>query len=122
MTAARSDGAAEQCLRPIRIGISACLLGEPVRFDGGHKRDTFLTETFGRFVDALPLVSAGNMTGFNVRLPSRSGHRCQSAGAPSHDRSRVLRGDGVTAPHGSPADRRRHAVFPASARRQQVIR
>jgi len=29
----------------IRIGISTCLLGEPVRFDGGHKRDPFLVET-----------------------------------------------------------------------------
>jgi uncharacterized protein YbbK (DUF523 family) len=33
--------------RPIRIGVSACLLGASVRFDGGHKRDQFLTETFG---------------------------------------------------------------------------
>ena len=42
-------------LRPIRIGISACLLGEQVRFDGGHKRDAFLTETFGRFVEWVPV-------------------------------------------------------------------
>ena len=35
---------------PIRIGISACLLGHEVRYDGGHKRDAFLTETFGRYV------------------------------------------------------------------------
>jgi len=41
--------------RPIRIGISTCLLGEPVRFDGGHKRDAFLTETFGRFVEWVPV-------------------------------------------------------------------
>jgi uncharacterized protein YbgA (DUF1722 family)/uncharacterized protein YbbK (DUF523 family) len=41
--------------RPIRIGISSCLLGEAVRFDGGHKRDTFLTETFGRFVEWVPV-------------------------------------------------------------------
>jgi hypothetical protein len=27
---------------PIRIGVSACLLGEEVRFDGGHKRADFL--------------------------------------------------------------------------------
>ena len=40
---------------PIRLGISACLLGEQVRFDGGHKRDTFLTETFGRFVEWVPV-------------------------------------------------------------------
>ena len=42
-------------MRPIRIGISACLLGEQVRFDGGHKRDAFLTETFGRFVEWVPV-------------------------------------------------------------------
>jgi uncharacterized protein YbbK (DUF523 family) len=35
----------------IRIGISSCLLGQAVRFDGGHKRDPFLTETFGAFVE-----------------------------------------------------------------------
>ncbi len=40
---------------PIRIGISSCLLGEDVRFDGGHKRDAFLTETFGPFVEWVPV-------------------------------------------------------------------
>lgn len=47
---------------PVRIGISACLLGEEVRFDGGHKRDRFLTDTFGQFVDwvaVCPEVEAG---------------------------------------------------------------
>ena len=39
----------------IRIGISSCLLGQEVRFDGGHKRDAFLTGTFGRFVDWVPV-------------------------------------------------------------------
>jgi len=38
-----------------RIGISRCLLGDEVRFDGGHKRDTFLTTTFGRCVDWVPV-------------------------------------------------------------------
>ena len=45
-----------------RIGISACLLGQPVRFDAGHKRDTFLTETFGphvEWVSVCPEVEAG---------------------------------------------------------------
>ncbi len=48
--------------RPIRIGISACLLGEEVRFDGGHKRDPFLTSTFGPFVEwvsVCPEVECG---------------------------------------------------------------
>ncbi|RPJ84728.1 MAG: DUF1722 domain-containing protein [Acidobacteria bacterium] len=38
-----------------RIGISSCLLGQNVRFDGGHKRDAFLVETFGAFVDWVPV-------------------------------------------------------------------
>ena len=37
------------------MGISTCLLGEPVRYDGGHKRDRFLTDTFGRFVEWVPV-------------------------------------------------------------------
>src|SRR6187455_2121783 len=34
----------------IRLGVSACLMGEEVRFDGGHKRDAFLVKTLGSFV------------------------------------------------------------------------
>jgi uncharacterized protein YbgA (DUF1722 family)/uncharacterized protein YbbK (DUF523 family) len=55
MTTAGSEVAGERRRRPIRIGISACLLGQPVRFDGGHKRNAFLTETFGRFVEWVPI-------------------------------------------------------------------
>jgi uncharacterized protein YbbK (DUF523 family) len=40
---------------PIRVGISACLLGHEVRFDGGHKRNTFLTGTLGPFVEWVPV-------------------------------------------------------------------
>jgi len=39
----------------IRLGVSSCLLGEKVRFDGGHKLDRFLTETLGRFVEFVPV-------------------------------------------------------------------
>ncbi len=39
----------------IRIGVSSCLLGCKVRFDGGHKRDDFLVETFGRWVEWVPV-------------------------------------------------------------------
>jgi uncharacterized protein YbgA (DUF1722 family)/uncharacterized protein YbbK (DUF523 family) len=38
-----------------RIGISRCLLGDDVRYDGGHKRDPFLVSTFGRFVEWVPV-------------------------------------------------------------------
>src|SRR5271169_6525634 len=40
---------------PIRVGVSSCLLGEQVRFDGGHKRSDFLVETLGRFVEFVPV-------------------------------------------------------------------
>ncbi len=39
----------------IRIGISACLLGEEVRFDGGHKRDRFLVDILGPYVQWVPV-------------------------------------------------------------------
>jgi len=55
MTAGVSERDSDSSRRPIRIGISACLLGQQVRFDGGHKRDAFLTETFGRFVEWVPV-------------------------------------------------------------------
>jgi uncharacterized protein YbgA (DUF1722 family)/uncharacterized protein YbbK (DUF523 family) len=47
---------------PVRVGISSCLLGQKVRFDGGHKRDAFLVETFGPHVEWVPVcpeVEAG---------------------------------------------------------------
>ena len=39
----------------IRLGISTCLLGEPVRYDGGHKRDRFITDTLGQYVEFVPV-------------------------------------------------------------------
>ncbi len=41
--------------RPIRIGISACLLGRKVRYDGGCKQDRFLTDTLGQYVEWSPV-------------------------------------------------------------------
>jgi uncharacterized protein YbgA (DUF1722 family)/uncharacterized protein YbbK (DUF523 family) len=39
----------------IRLGISTCLLGKPVRYDGGHSLDRFLTDTFGKYVEYVPV-------------------------------------------------------------------
>jgi uncharacterized protein YbgA (DUF1722 family)/uncharacterized protein YbbK (DUF523 family) len=39
----------------IKIGISSCLLGIPVRYDGGHKLDHFLRDTLGQYVDYVPV-------------------------------------------------------------------
>jgi uncharacterized protein YbgA (DUF1722 family)/uncharacterized protein YbbK (DUF523 family) len=37
-----------------RVGVSSCLLGEEVRFNGGHKRYRFLTDDLDRYVDWVP--------------------------------------------------------------------
>lgn len=42
-------------MKKIKLGISSCLLGNPVRYDGGHKLDSFLTDTLGRYVDWFPV-------------------------------------------------------------------
>ena len=42
-------------MQKIRLGISACLLGEPVRFDGGHQWDRFITDTLGQYVEFVPV-------------------------------------------------------------------
>ena len=39
----------------IRIGISACVLGNPVRFDGGHKRSDFVSNELSRHFNFLPI-------------------------------------------------------------------
>lgn len=39
----------------IKIGVSTCLLGEKVRFDGGHKHDHYITGTMGRFFTFVPV-------------------------------------------------------------------
>src|SRR5213080_4108615 len=44
-------GDSQPAMAPLRLGISACLLGQAVRYDGGHKRDPFLAATLGRFVE-----------------------------------------------------------------------
>lgn len=39
----------------LRLGVSSCLLGEQVRFDGGHKHDRFLTDLLGRYAEWVPV-------------------------------------------------------------------
>ncbi|HPX60259.1 MAG TPA: DUF523 and DUF1722 domain-containing protein [Deltaproteobacteria bacterium] len=40
---------------PIRIAVSSCLLGEPVRYDGGHKLDRYITDTLGNYFQFVPI-------------------------------------------------------------------
>lgn len=51
------------------IGVSACLLGHPVRFDGGHKRDRFITDKLSRVMDFVP-VCPETEAGLGVPRPA----------------------------------------------------
>jgi len=43
-------------MRPqIKLGVSSCLLGEKTRYDGGHKRDGFITGTWGKLLSLVPV-------------------------------------------------------------------
>ena len=39
----------------IRLGVSRCLLGEQVRYDGGHKLDRYLVNILGSYVEWVPV-------------------------------------------------------------------
>jgi uncharacterized protein YbgA (DUF1722 family)/uncharacterized protein YbbK (DUF523 family) len=45
----------EKTMEKIKLGVSTCLLGENVRYDGGHKLDRFLIDTLGQYVDYVPV-------------------------------------------------------------------
>jgi uncharacterized protein YbbK (DUF523 family) len=42
-------------LQPIRIGVSSCVIGEEVRWNGGHSRQRYLTDMLGPFVEYVPV-------------------------------------------------------------------
>ena len=55
----------ERAASKLPVGVSRCLLGDEVRYDGGHKRDRYLTEVLSdyfRWVSVCPEVEAGLTT------------------------------------------------------------
>jgi uncharacterized protein YbgA (DUF1722 family)/uncharacterized protein YbbK (DUF523 family) len=54
---------------PIRIGVSGCLLGEEVRFDGGHKRDRFVTDVLSEWVEHVSVCPEVEL-GMGIPRPS----------------------------------------------------
>ncbi|MDD5597946.1 MAG: DUF523 and DUF1722 domain-containing protein, partial [Victivallaceae bacterium] len=63
----------------VKLGISSCLLGEPVRYDGQHKQDHYLTDVLGKYVKWLPVcpeVECG------LPVPREAMHLTGDAGAP----------------------------------------
>lgn len=63
----------------IRVGISSCLLGMEVRYDGGHKHDSFLTQTLGRYFQWVPVCPEVEI---GMSVPRESIRLLGSAGAP----------------------------------------
>ncbi len=45
----------EQKELPLQVGLSSCLLGHMVRFDGGHKKDRYLTDVLGAYFEWIPV-------------------------------------------------------------------
>jgi uncharacterized protein YbgA (DUF1722 family)/uncharacterized protein YbbK (DUF523 family) len=80
---------------PIRVGVSACLLGREVRYDGGHKRDRFLTDTLGPFVEWVPVcpeVEVGmSIPREPIRLVRRDGEIRLVAERSGTDHTRAMR-------------------------------
>ena len=59
------------------VGISTCLLGENVRYDGGHRLDRYLRDVLGRFVEYVPVcpeVESG------MGVPREAVHLAESGG------------------------------------------
>jgi uncharacterized protein YbgA (DUF1722 family)/uncharacterized protein YbbK (DUF523 family) len=61
----------------IRVGVSSCLLGNEVRFDSGHKRAPFLVDTFGPYVEWVPVCPEVEL-GLGIPRPTL---RLERAGA-----------------------------------------
>jgi hypothetical protein len=62
----------------IKLGISSCLLGENVRYDGGHQLDHYIRDTLGQFVDWGPVCPEGSAA-FRRRTS-----QCGSSAIPNH--------------------------------------
>ncbi len=63
----------------MRIGVSRCLLGENVRYDGGHKLDHYITDTLGRYFD---FVGVCPEVEYGLPVPRESMHLTGEPGAP----------------------------------------
>jgi uncharacterized protein YbgA (DUF1722 family)/uncharacterized protein YbbK (DUF523 family) len=117
------------------VGVSSCLLGEPVRFNGGHSRSRFLTDELGPYIEWVPYCPEVEI-GLGVpretvrltvegRLVSRSGaadHTAAVAALPlpagldgyifkAKSPSCGIHGIPRYGPDGPPADHRGRGVF-----------
>lgn len=66
-------------MEKIRLGISSCLLGEKVRYDGGHKLDYFLRDTLGRHVDWVAVCPEAE---YGLPVPREAMHLVRTGRGP----------------------------------------
>jgi len=83
-------------MNKIPIGISSCLLGQEVRFDGGHKHDSYITGTLGQYFEFHPFcpeVAIGlGVPRPTLHLENIEGKvRCVGVKDPEHDVTERLR-------------------------------
>lgn len=50
-----TNSQAKRSFPRVKIGVSSCLLGQEVRYNGGHKQDRFLVSSLSQFVDYVPV-------------------------------------------------------------------
>ena len=75
--------------RRIPVGISSCLLGQPVRYDGGHRRNSLLLDELGKYFEYLPFCPEVAIGLGTPRSPIRL------TGTPSQPRAVGTSTDGV---------------------------
>jgi uncharacterized protein YbgA (DUF1722 family)/uncharacterized protein YbbK (DUF523 family) len=83
-------------MKKIPVGISSCLLGQSVRFDGGHKLDSYIVGTLGKYFEFFPFcpeVAIGLGTPRPTIKLIKYGREIRSVGTknPEHDVTEPLR-------------------------------
>src|SRR5512135_3707664 len=63
----------------IKIGISACLIGEKVRYDGGHRLDRYVTDTLGHYFEWFPVCPEVE---YGLPVPREPMHLVGDPGSP----------------------------------------
>ncbi len=79
-----------------KVGVSACLLGEPVRYDGGHKKHTFVSTILNQYLKFVPFcpelaIGLGTPRQAIRLVDSLAGTRCVGSKSPDLDVTDALR-------------------------------
>lgn len=79
----------------IRVGVSSCLLGEEVRYDGGHKNNAYIRKTLGQYFEFVPFCPEVE-SGMGIPRPpvqlryTENGIRCVGVKDPGFDATEQL--------------------------------